>query len=197
MKIAVDIDGVLADMMPVLNDFYNRKFGTSFNVGDYKYHDLEKTWGGTKENAVEIVDEFFQSPNFSGISPIERSQESVLRLSKKHELFLVTSRPKSIRHRTLEFLQKHFPKGIKRVIHTGQYVSSASSINKFDICTHEKSDVLIEDCLEIAIDCANRGLKTFLLDSPLNRLNGQYLKEDIPKNLVRVKSWMEIVKRLE
>ena len=196
MKIAIDIDGVLADIMPALNDFYNKKHGTNFKVEDYRHHDLEKTWGGTKENAVKIVEEFFQSPNFSGIPPIAGSQESVLRLSKEHELFLVTSRPQNIKHRTLEFLQNHFSKGIKKVIHTGQYISPASSINKFDICAHEKADVLIEDCLEIAIDCANRGLKTFLLDSPLNKLNGQD-SLTIPKNLVRVKSWPEIVKRLK
>ena len=197
MKIAVDIDGVLADMMPALNDFYNRKFGTSFNVSDYKYHDLERTWGGTKKDAVKTVEEFFQSPNFMEIPPLAKSQESVLKLSKKHELFLITSRPENIKHRTLDFLQKYFPKEIKKVIHTGQYVSSASSINKFDICAYEKADVLIEDCLEIAIDCSKRGLTTFLLDSPLNQLNGDYSKENIPQNLVRVKSWPEIVKRLK
>jgi uncharacterized HAD superfamily protein len=184
-------------MMPVLNNFYNKKFGTSFNVGDYKYHDLEKTWGGSKEDAVIIVEEFFQSPDFSEILPIANSPKSVLNLSKKHELFLVTSRPQNIKQRTLEFLQNYFPKEIKKVIHTGQYVSPASSINKFDVCVQEKADVLIEDCLEIAIDCANHGLKTFLLDSSLNQLNREHSEGKIPKNLLRVKSWPEIVERLK
>ncbi len=197
MKIAIDIDGVVADTMPALNNFYNRKFGTSFNVSDYKYYDLEKTWGGSKENAVKIVEEFFQSPNFMKILPIAKSQESVLRLSKKHEFFLITSRPQNITHRTMEFLQNYFPKEIRKVIHTGQYISSASSINKFDVCVNEKADVLIEDCLEIAIDCANRVLKTFLLDSSFNQLNREYSEKDIPKNLIRVKNWPEIVERLK
>lgn len=197
MKIGIDIDGVLADLMPVLNRFYNREFGTSFDVSDYKYHDLEKTWGGTKEDAVRIVDSFFQSPDFAKIQPLVNSQESVLKLSRKHELFLVTSRPESIKHRTQDFLQKHFPKGIRKVIHTGQYISDAGSINKFDVCIREKADVLIEDCLETAISCANKGVKTFLLDAPLNQLNSDYDKKNLPENLVRVKDWSEILREIK
>ena len=196
MKIAIDVDGVLADLMPVLNDFYNKKFGTHFRVIDYKYHDLERTWGCSKEEAVRVVDELYQSPNFLKVIPLLGSQQAVKSLSMKHELFSVTSRPGSIQNKTKRFLQNNFPKKIGNLFHTGQYISSASAINKFDLCFLEKADLLIEDCLETGISCANHGLKTFLLDSPHNQLNGEYSEEDIPKNLVRVKSWLEIVEKL-
>ncbi len=196
MKIALDIDGVLADIMPELNDFYNKKFGTSFRIEEYKHHDLEKTWGGTREDAVKIVEEFFQSPSFLNIGSIPGSQEAIHNLSVKHFLFSVTARPKSIEPKTLTFLQSNFRGKIKKVFHTGQYVNSAGSINKFDICISEKAELLVEDCLETAIDCANRGLKTFLLDGTNNQLSGNYSEDELPANLVRVKDWSEIVERL-
>lgn len=197
MKIALDIDGVLANIMPELNDFYNRKFGTSFRVEEYKYHDLEKTWGGTKEEAIEVVEEFYQSPSFLNIGPVPLSQKSIHSLSIRHFLFSVTARPKSIEPKTLTFLKNNFQEKIQKVFHTGQYINSAGSINKFDICASEKAELLVEDCLETAIDCANRGLKTFLLDKYHNQLNGNYSEEELPATLVRVKNWSEIVEILK
>ena len=197
MKIALDIDGVLADIMPVLNVFYNRTHGTNYKVEDYQHHDLEKTWGGTKEEAIKVVEEFYQSPSFLNIGPISGSPKAIHDLSGKHFLFSVTSRPKSIEPKTLTFLQKNFQEKIKKVFHTGQYIHSAGSINKFDICASEKAELLVEDCLETAIDCANRGLKTFLLVAPHNQLNENYSEEELPNNLVRVKDWREIVERLK
>ena len=62
MKIGIDIDGVLAELMPVLTRFYNREFGTSFDVSDYKYHDLEKIWGGNQRRCCKNYRFFFSEP---------------------------------------------------------------------------------------------------------------------------------------
>lgn len=197
MKIAIDIDDVLADLKPVLNKFYNKRHGTNFNVEDYKYHDLEKTWGGTQENAVKIVEEFYQSPDFLNIRPVPYSPECVLRLSQNHNLFSITSRPETIRLQTRQFLQKYFFGVINNVFHTGQYTLPASHISKASICLEEKADAIIEDCLEIAMDCVNRGLKTFLLNAPYNQLNGAYSKESLSPNFIRVQNWLELTEKLK
>ena len=197
MIIGLDIDGVLGDIMNPLNNFHNQRYGTNFKIWDYKHHDLEKTWGCSKEEAVKVVEAFYQSPEFLKIQPIPHSQQGIWILSRTHKFFSITVRPESVRAATEDFMRRNFGSLVKKVIHTGEYIHSASSINKFDVCAREKADVLIEDCLEIAIDCANRGLKTFLLDSSPNQLNRQYLEEDIPKNLVRAKNWLEIVERLK
>ncbi|MEK6840855.1 MAG: hypothetical protein AABX79_02790 [Nanoarchaeota archaeon] len=197
MIIGLNLDGVLAEMMPPLNDFYNRRTGNNFRVRDYKYHDLERTWGCSKQKAVRIVENFYQSPNFLKIRPMPRAQQGIWFLSANHRFFSITSRPESTRAITEDFIKRNFGSIIKKVIHTGQYASAASSINKFDICVQEKAGALIEDCLETAIDSANRGLFTFLLDCPYNQFNGEVSAESIPKNLVRVGSWQKIMEILK
>jgi len=195
MKIAIDIDGVLSDLMPVLNEFYNNRHGTNFRVEDYKHHDFEKTWGGSKENAVKIVEDFFQSPDFLKVRPMPYSPECVLRLSRNHDLFSVTSRPESVRSQTEQFLQKYFFGAISNVFYTGQYTLSASYISKAGICLEEKADVIVEDCLETAVDCAIKGIHA-LWFAPRNSINGQdHLT--LPKNFVHVKNWFEIVEKLK
>ncbi len=196
MKIAVDIDGVLADLMPFLNDFYNQKYGTNFKIEDYKHHDLDKTWGCSKDEVVKIIEEFYHSPNFLKIVPIEYSQEGILDLSKKHSLFLITSRPQYLSVQTERFIQDFFEGQIKKIIYTGQYRLSAKDIDKTGICILEKADVLVEDCFEVAMRCANQGILVFFLDSFWNQVNGQE-NPVLPENLLRVKTWREIVEKLK
>ncbi len=50
--------------------------------------------------------------------------------------------------------------------------------------------IMIEDNPEYALDCAKNGIKTFLLDKPWNKNYSQH------ENLIKVKSWEEIVKSL-
>ncbi|HKZ33888.1 MAG TPA: hypothetical protein VJ142_01465 [Candidatus Nanoarchaeia archaeon] len=196
MKIAIDIDGVLLDTIPTLNDFYNRMHGTEFRVGDYRHHDLEKTWGGSKEYAVGVVEEFFKSPDVLKIMPMPYSREGIAVLSRSHELFSITSRPESMRVLTENFLRKNFNTFIERVIYTGQYVAAASEMDKGRICIAEGADLLIEDCLEIALNAANTGLDVFLFNNSHNQLNGNYAA--IPPRLLRIKGgWQEIVERLK
>ena len=190
MKIFTDMDGVKADTMPGLNAFYNRRNGTNFRVGDYRHHDLERTWGGTKEDAVRNVTAFYHSREFLTIGPIRYAPESVFRLSQRCEFFSITSRPEIIRPQTEQFLERYFPGIIRKVFYTGQHSLSASEINKLDICLQEAADVLIEDCLETAISCSEGGLRVFLLDFPWNQTNGH--STSLPKNLTRVKNWLGI-----
>ena len=197
MKIAIDIDGVLADTMPALNNFYNKKFGTNFKLEDYRYHDLEKTWGCTKEEAVKIVEAFYASPDFLRILPVLLSQQAIKRLSKKNELFGITSRPESIKEITDAFINKYFDGLVQNILHTGQYASFASKINKASICEEERADIIIEDCLETAIECAQQGFKTFLLNSPQNQLKGDPLEDELPKKMIRAKNWNEILEHLK
>ena len=195
MKIALDIDGVLADLMPVLNAFYNRRNGTNFKVDDYLHHDLEKTWGGTKEDSVRAVENFYQSPDFSRTRPMPYAPESVLKLSQRHELFSITSRPESVRKQTEKFMQHYFSGTIKRIFYTGQYSLSASNINKADICLAERADIIIEDCFETAISCAGKGVNTFWLSPKSSRNEQNHLL--LPQNLTPVKSWPEILEKLK
>ena len=195
MKIGLDVDGVLADSMPIVNDFYNRRFGSNFKLFDYQYYDLEKTWGGTKQNAAKIIEYLFFSPYWNLVPPVDYSQEGIDIISKENNLIAITSRPISIHEKTQRFIKEYFGDKIREIVSTGQYASLATNISKSDICISRGIELLIEDCFEVALDCAQKGISVFLLDYPWNQLNG-FSANSLPDNFHRVSNWKEIMEKL-
>lgn len=192
--IILDVDGVLADTMPALNAFYNKKFGTEFRISDYKFYDLEKTWGGTKKRAVRIVDDFFRDSSFRSIPPVEGSREGVRFLERDYALIACTSRPHYVEEQTIDLLTSVHGKGIfSKIIHSGKYTSLASKLGKEEICVREDAGIIIEDCLEVAQNCAREGIEVFLLEYPWNQSNGVGDSD----NIKRFSNWNEIILYLE
>jgi len=196
MKIAIDIDGVLADTNPALNDFYNKRHGTTLKVKDYFSHDLGKVWGCPEQEAVQIVEEFYQSPCLLRIHPLKGSVQGINALSKKHNLIAVTSRPEIIQMKTEEFISNYFGKKIDEIVSLTLHNFLAEKRSKYYACSSRGVDLLIEDCLETAIDCAEKGITSFLLNQPWNQLDGNY-RGILPVNFIRFQNWLEIVEKLK
>ncbi len=189
IKTGVDLDEVLANFIPELNNYYNFTYDTKFKFRDYKFYDLEKTWGGGKERAVEIVKDFYKSEFFYKIKPVSYSQKALEVLSKNSEFIAITSRPEYLQEATEYWIKKFFPEKIKKVFYTGQYVLQ-SPLLKLDICLKEDVRVIIEDNLQTSLECAKKGIKSFLLDKPWNQ-NGS----EEANNLVRVKNWKSLLRK--
>jgi len=62
---------------------------------------------------------------------------------------------------------------------------------KSDLCLKLGVEVLVDDCLEFAEECADKGIKVLLLDSPWNQT------DSLPKNVKRMKNWDEIVAHIK
>lgn len=185
MKIGIDIDGVLADLMNPLVDYHNKQYGTTLKRADFKTFNLWETWGGTKEEAYKKVYAFFHSKFFEGVLPIKDSQESVNYLSKKHELVVVTPRPNYIVDKTFRWVDKYFPSCFKEVNFTHEWSKNGSSRKK-DVCLDKSVNILIEDALDKAVDCSSV-TKVMLYDCPWNRYH------PLPENITRVNNWEEIL----
>lgn len=192
MKIGTDIDDVLLSFFPKLNEFYNGIYGTSFKFEDYKHFDLEKTWGGTKERAIEIVNAFYNHPLFDNILPIDGSQRAINILSKDNDFSAISYRPKDMEIKTINCIEKYFRKNIKEVILNGQYGAKSSEMSKVDICLDKSIELIIEDNFETAKECSEKGITAFLLDKPWNQNNP--INND---NFFRFKNWNEILEKLE
>ncbi len=190
LKIGIDVDEVLASLMTRLNSFYNEIHGTNFHIEDYHSYNLEDTWGGDNESAVGIVNKFYNSPYFDGIRPLNKSQEVIEQLSRKNQLMVITSRPDFIKEKTEEWVKKYFPRQFEKIICTGRYVSSFRHV-KSDICLAENIGLIIEDSLEICLDCVDNGINAILFDKPWNR-NGSGKDSGV----IRVKNWNEVLEVL-
>lgn len=195
MLIGVDLDEVLAETIQPLLMYHNNKYDTNLSRDQmYSYNFLE-VWGGTREESIEKMYDFYASPYFKSIRPIDGSQEGVRRLKEKHELIVVTARPEDIADETMNWLSEYFQDRFSDVYFTNEWVlagSTWSTSSKLDICLRLGVDVLVDDSLANSIQCASSGLTTLLLDCPWNQTDDLPL----PLGVTRVYSWQEILEKI-
>ena len=192
MLIGVDLDEVLADLLSAFIRYHNDKYGTSLDREGFHSYDLWKAWGGTREDAVQKVKDFYKTKYFKNITPLSGSVRGIDILCKTNELIVITSRPSYVEEETKEWINYYFPDKFSDIYFVANpYQPGIYKRKKSDICRELGVDVFIEDCFNYARDCANNGTHVFLFDSPWNR-SGK-----LPTGVVRVKSWGEIVKRCQ
>ena len=108
MRRGIDLDEVVADTIMALVNFHNERYGTNFNKNDFHSYYFWEITGGTREEAVTLVDEFHDSELFDSVPPMKESMNALRELSKLHELIFITSRPLSYKEKTLKWLKKNF-----------------------------------------------------------------------------------------
>ncbi len=190
-RIAIDIDGVLADFQNPFLNFYNQRHGTRFTIEDMlSYEFWEVLQIGKEELAKEMID-FYGSPNFRKIPLIGGAKEAIAKLRRRNLLYSVTSRPDFIRDETITLLGEHFPGAFLQVHFTNQYGGNGSKEKKSDFCLKYGYEIIIEDVAGYANECAEKGITAFILTRPWNK--GKMLHPEVN----RVQNWEEILQYLE
>ncbi len=191
MKIGIDLDNILAEIISPLTEFHNKTYNTSYSFPDYKQYELDITWNCTEKESIERVFAFYKSPFFSRIKPVTGSREVIDYLSQKYDLCIITSRPHIVEKETTRWINKYFPKKFKGIYHTNQF-SKLGSVRKqkSEVCKAIGASILIEDCLEFALESASHGITTYLIDKPWNQ------SKTLPQNVTRVFGWEDLEKKI-
>ncbi len=188
MKIGVDMDSVLAEIMQPMVEFHNARYHTDLTFHDHTDYNLSKVWKCDPTDVLFRIFEYYESPYFDKVQPIEGAVEGIGRLSVSHDLYLITSRPHRIEHKTNAWLKKHFPDKFKKVLHTNQ-VSHSHEVRKTksQVCKEEGISLMIDDAPDYAIDCAQAGIQVFLFPALWNKSVPEH------KFIRPVAGWSEIV----
>jgi len=190
MKIGTDLDGIIVDLIPKFLDWYNSKTNSHFLFDDWYSYNFWEIIGGTKQQAMNLIEEFYNSKMFDKLCLVNDAKESIEELSKENELFLITSRPISFKPKTNAFLNKYFLDIFSEIFYSDDFHKQLG-ISKADICKKEKIEIFIEDNLDYAISCSEKGIKTLLLNKPWNQNFG---KDFI--NIFRADNWNEILRKI-
>lgn len=188
MKIGVDMDSVIADLIPPMVAFHNERYHTDLTVSSHSNYNLSVVWKCDPTDVLFRIFEYYESPHFDRVMPIKGAVEGINRLSEKHELILITARPHRIEHKTHAWLQKHFHGKFNKILHTN-LVSSKNETRKkkSQVCKEEGISAMIDDAPDYAIDCASEGIQVYLFPALWN-------KTIQPHKLIRpVSGWDEIV----
>jgi len=188
MKIAIDLDDVLALSLLDFIDFYNEKFENKITIEDFTGFSLNESIGMPVEEERKLLEEYDASHYYDNIKPMEGAKEAIKELGESHKLAIVTSRPKKREEQTREWLRKYIG-DIKEVFFIRQKYGGESK-TKGEVCKEIGAEILIEDNLDHAKSCVDKGLRVLLFDYPYNR------KENISPLITRVKSWKEVLENL-
>lgn len=188
MKIGIDMDSVIAEIMQPMVDFHNNRYHTNLTIDDHTDYNLSTVWKCDPSDVLFRIFEYYESSYFDSTLPVEGARKGIDYLSKKHELILITSRPHAIERKTIGWLDKYFPDKFKKVCHTNQ-VSHAHEKRrkKSEVCREEQITVMIDDAVDYAVDCAEAGIQVYLFPARWN--TGFAARERIQP----VSGWDEII----
>jgi hypothetical protein len=189
MKIGIDIDEIVVEFLEGYVKLYNQKYNSHIRVEEFHTYDFWEVLPLTKDQAVILAEEFFNSALFDNLSFIKNSKESLLKLLKNNMLFFITSRPSNWQSKTKAFFEKHLENHKYEIIFSSDFHKSNGK-TKAEICKELEVKMMIEDNKNYAYDCAEKGISVLLLDKPWN-------KEMKHKNITRVFSWEEILNEIK
>lgn len=194
MIIGVDIDEVLAELLESYLEYHNQNFNTQAQKKDMFSYSFREVFGYTEEENQRRILHFFKSRHFSSIVPVKEAREAIKLLVKEHQLCIITARPHVIEEQTKQWLSTHFPNSFHCINLTNQWHGVGAKQLKSQVGKREKIDILIDDSLQHALDCASQGIYVLLADFnyPWNQT-----AEKLPENIKRVHSWKEIVEEID
>ncbi|MEE1947293.1 5'(3')-deoxyribonucleotidase [Pedobacter sp. KR3-3] len=171
MKIAIDMDEVLADPIHKFIELYNRDYGIPLDLkldaGNEIYHHVPE----------QINNKWFDYINekgfFRNLPVIEGSVEAVKKLQEQHEVYIVSAAMefRNSLEDKLDWLNEHFPFiSWRNIIFCGDKIVNV--------------DVMIDDRIKNFIDFKGRPL---LFTSPHNLLITDY---------ERVDNWQQVLDKL-
>ncbi|MCD6398532.1 MAG: hypothetical protein J7L08_01290 [Candidatus Aenigmarchaeota archaeon] len=191
MLIGVDLDEVISDTLPALIKFHNERYGTNLKKEDFYSYRFEYIWGGTREEAIRKVLEFYKSKYYNTIKPVEGALEGIKKLREKNELVVITYRPTEFKEITEEWLKRYFHGCFSKIYFTNFYSVNGTIKKKYETCLEIGVDLMIDDLLKCSLDCASRNISVLLFNQPWNQC------KELPALVKRVYSWKEIIENVK
>ena len=173
MVIACDIDGVLNNLMGVVIDVYNDRYGTDYTLNDITTYNIDNCLEPSVAKQIKAI---FNEPNiWDKVKPIAASQDALQKLiNKGHQVYLVTDHNPDTYGEKVAWVQRFYP-----------FIEPSKII-----CIKDKwllrADIMIEDCLQTLL--TKPYYHRILVDHPWNRKVFDYAY-DIHRCIV----WDEIV----
>ena len=185
MKIAIDIDGVLLDIIVRYCEIYNKRYGTKYQKKDITNWEFFKDWNITEEKTFNIFYEIYaDSMNVPFID--ENAPKIMKKLHELYDVDIVSARLPEYRSSIVNKLNFH---NVREGI---QYTELILLHHKpYDIKIKQKYDLYIDDnpnLVEPMKQLKNRIL--LLYDQPWNQ------DSVCDKNVYRVYDWNEVYKKI-
>lgn len=176
MRIAIDVDGVLADHFGLFCQQYHEATNVSLSRSDLPTWDVRLP--GTDAEILSLIDARLESPAYlEALAPIPGAAEAMQSLQRsEHDTAIATHRPAHTHQTTREWLDEHY-------IPYSQYVDDVPQ-NKGSLDV----DVLVDDYHSTVDNALCEGIDAYLFLQPWN----QRYAAEVPRSQV-VTSWPDFL----
>lgn len=187
MRIGIDLDEVIVELVKPVIDYYNNKYKTNIKYEDItSYNFWEHGIGRNRDEAITILDDFYDLPIFEKLPFINGAKSAIKILKDENSLSILTSRPLRYKPKTQTFILNNL--GDIATYYTTDF-SKEEGLTKAEKAKQLNLDVIIEDNQDYALDCLNKGIRVFLLNKRWNK--------NADSRIERVYNWGEILDKLE
>lgn len=173
MKVAIDIDEVLAELLQGMLDHHQQVYGYTRELLEFSTY----TW---QDHLPNMTFELFTDLINNHPNKIKPKLGAIQAVAKINSPIAITARWKQISSQTKVWVSEYFP-NIKE-IHYVNCKENGRIIEKGDLAKKLGMDVLIEDQPKYAQNALDNGIRVILMDTPWNKGFTHPL-------LTRVKNW--------
>ncbi len=189
--IAVDLDEILSETLSSVLEYYNTIHHSLFKRADFTSYNYWEIWGGTKNDEVEFIKNFYKTDFVKNTKPVAGAYEALLELKKLgYQFCIITGRSDVYKEQTLEWINQCYPNIFSDTFFANTFKLDKSTRKKSDICKSLNIKILIEDDSFHIADCTSEGITVLVLDCPWNK-SANY------ENSIRLYSWEEISKNIQ
>ncbi|NCU39011.1 hypothetical protein EOL96_08310 [Candidatus Saccharibacteria bacterium] len=191
LKIAIDVDDVLADYATAFVDYSNKTWGTNLTVNDYDEH-WAKVWGVDNDEVKKRAQHYHKDHIIAQYAHDETALPVLNRLKRRHELIIVTSRRSQVRKATIDWIHYHYPGVFNDDVF--YFTSIWDQVN--DASVHKtKGDIvrdlgathIIDDQIKHCFAAAEQGVKALLFGD-----YGWNQSPELPFGVTRCIDWSEV-----
>lgn len=186
MRIGLDVDEVLAEFLRGMLPWLEEHYGLDYSWYDMHTYEFYKAWHIPYGEAREYIEAYLESDTFESLDAVPGSREGVASLAENHSLVIITSRPRSTREETVDWLHSVYGDVFDEVLVTnghgeGESRSKASYVSEYNV------DVHVDDnpsyCENIVSETQARAV---LCSKPWN------VDKEVDRRVARVDSWDDI-----
>ena len=160
MIINCDVDCVLNNLMSVMLEIYNERYGSNYTLKDVTHYHLENCFEPNVANTMKSI--FKEDSIWNRVKPTLNSRDGLQRLIRKgHDVYLSTDNYPHTFGNKVEWILHYYP-----------FIDQSKII-----CIKDKSllrcDIMIEDCFEKLI--AGQHYHRIIVDQNWNQSNKDWL----------------------
>ena len=181
MKIAVDIDGVLLDIVISFCEIFNERYKTQYSKEDVTNWEFFNDWNITEEEAFGIFFQIYK--NTMDVPFIDKSAPKYMKnLNTEHDVYILSARTSEYKSQIKEKLDFH---NIKKGEHYNELILVHHK--PYDQKKNYKFDIYIDDNPHLA-ETIKKSKERYLLlyDQPWNQ---NFICKN---NIIRVHNWKEV-----